>query len=131
MTCCRCCCCCCCYHFTAAAAKDLHDTHHNLPKYTALLHPCLGEWTLPLLALLLHELQARHGKGGRAKEGDPRLKDPDMTAAKILRRINNREAAARSKLKVKIANQVSDECVITVVCQRRRCYSCGLKRLSS
>jgi hypothetical protein len=89
------------------AAKQLQDTHSHLPKYTALLQPILADWTLPLLAWLLLELQVRHGKRGRQREGDPRNKNPGLLDQQARRLIKNREAAARSKLKKhKIPEQV-------------------------
>jgi hypothetical protein len=87
------------------AAKQLQDTLRHLAKYTALLQPILADWTL--LAWLLLELQVRHGKGGRQKEGDPRDKNPGLLDQQARRLIKNREAAARSKLrKHKIPEQV-------------------------
>jgi hypothetical protein len=116
LTCCCCCCCCCIFSFTLPtdAAKQLHDKGGNLPTYKKLLQPHLGEWALPLLALLLFELQVRHGKGGRQKEGNPIEKDPELSTSLAVRKLKNRDAAARSKLKKKIPKQVTALCIVHV-----------------
>ncbi|WIA40832.1 hypothetical protein OEZ86_004508 [Tetradesmus obliquus] len=90
------------------AAPQLHDKGGHLPQYTALLQPKLGDWTLPLLALLLFKLQVRNGKGGRQKEGNPLDKDPNLPSSKALRVLANRQAAARTKLRNKIPGQLAE-----------------------